>query len=101
MMKKEFELAAHFDADPHVPYPIARVYFPRVGARLHASPLAARGAAVDLLARTRKSFRPQHSAEIGLLLDFWTGLAGRVPAFDLELPADLRELDALSALLRA
>jgi hypothetical protein len=99
-MKKEFDLAAHFDADPHVPYPIAAVYFPIVGARLHASPLAARDAAIELLARTRKSFRPQHAGEIGQLLDVWTGFASSVPAFNLELPADLRQLDRLPALLR-
>lgn len=100
-MKKEFVLADHFSAKAHVAMPVAAIYFPYVGATLRVTPLPARQTAMDLLERTRRSFRPQSAVEVGTLLDFWVGLAASAPGFVLELEPDLRAIARLPGLLRA
>lgn len=98
-MKKEFALAEHFAAMPYVAESLAAVYFPRVGQQLTVTPWSAQRVAMDLLDRTRRSFRPQSPAEVGLLLDFWIGLSSSAAGFALELDRDLRAIERLPGLL--
>ena len=100
-LKKEFVLTDHFAATPHVAEPVAAVYFPRVGQHLTITPWSAQRTAMELLDRTRRSFRPQSAAEVGLLLDFWIGFTSVSPGFTLELEPDLRAIERLPGLLHA
>ena len=100
-MKKEFLLADYFSAAPHVARDVDAIYFIGVGRQLAVTPWSAQRTALDLLDRTRKSFRPQTPGEVGLLLDFWVGLAQAAPAFALELDPVLTSLARLPDLLHA
>ena len=99
--KKELLIGDHFAAAPYEAHTIDAVYFPIVGARLRLDRLSPQQATLDLLARTRRSFRPQGRGDVTALLDFWSGLCESAPAFALELPPNLERLDGLPALLFA
>lgn len=99
-MKKEFPVARFFPSRPHQDAPVAALLFPRVGSTLRLAGRSARAAALDLIGRTRKSYRPQDADDIGALLDFWSDLAASAPAFDLELSPDIGRLADLPDLLQ-
>ncbi|MEQ1870853.1 MAG: hypothetical protein ABL961_12605 [Vicinamibacterales bacterium] len=100
-LKKEFALADYVQADLSTARPIAALHFPRVGTSLQLTPRRAQHTVLDLIERTRRSYRPQNAEEIAQLLDFWSALATAVPSFDLELSTDLQTLARLPSLLRA
>ena len=63
--------------------PVAAVYFPRVGQHLTITPWSAQRTAMELLDRTRRSFRPQSAAEVGLCLLYTSDAADERSSVDL------------------
>lgn len=100
-MKKEFLVSDFFESRPHDDAPLSGIFFPRVGARLHATARSPRLAALDLIRRTRPSYRPQDAEDVRALLEFWTGLASAVRACDLELSPSISDLAHLPDVLDA
>ncbi len=97
--KKEFAVADYFRSAPFEDRPVHAVHFPRVGRELARRRRSAMETTVDLLARTRKSYRPGGPGDVAALLDFWSGLAAFATADDLELSADLDQLTRIDAVL--
>jgi len=98
-LKKEFLVADHFRSTPFEDAPVRAMHFPHIGERLNSRRRSAMETTIDLLARTRKSYRPAGNGEVSALLDLWAGLAAAVPAYDLELTANLADLARLDAVL--
>ena len=98
-LKKEFLVADHFKSTPFEDAPVRAIHFPRIGERLHSRRRSAIATTIDLLARTRKSYRPAGNGDVSALLDLWAGLAASVPAYDLELTANLTDLARIDAVL--
>jgi hypothetical protein len=100
-LKKEFLVSDFFASRPHEDALVSGVLFPRVGLDLRLTPRSPRQAALDLIQRTRPSYRPQDADDVRALLDFWTGLAQAAPAWDLELSPAVGDLAHLGALLES
>jgi hypothetical protein len=100
-LKKEFRVGDFFASRPHEDVPIAAVLFPRVGTRVDLRRRSARSAALDLIQRTRRSYRPQDASDVQALLDFWLGLVRTAAAFDLELSPHVEDLATLGDRLDA
>jgi hypothetical protein len=99
--KKEFRVADFFPSIPFRDYPIHRILFSRVGAQFRVKPMSPHQATLQLIEKTRRAFRFADATDYREFLDYWTTLAGAVPAFELELSPDLRQLRRLVRLLRA
>ena len=99
--KKEFRVADFFPSVPFRDYPVHRIFFSRVGARFRVTPISPQRATLELIEKTRRAFRFADAMDYREFLDYWTTLAEGVPAFELELSPDLRELDRLARLLRS
>ena len=97
--KKEFTVADHFRSAPFEDTPIHAIHFPRVGRGLASRRRSAMETTVDLLGRTRKSYRPKGPDDVAALLHFWSGLAACAPAYALELSAELEQLTRIDAVL--
>jgi hypothetical protein len=100
-LKKEFLVRDFFASRPREDAPVGGVLFPRVGLDLRLTPRNPRHTALDLIQRTRPSFRPQDADDVRALLDFWAGLAQTAPAWDLELSPDVSDLARLGAVLES
>jgi hypothetical protein len=98
-LKKEVPLAPLVRTLPGVDVPITTICFSHVGSRLALSRRSPAQTALDLLGRTRRSFRPQDAGDIATLLDFWTGLSASARCWDLELSPNLADLARLPDLL--
>ena len=99
--KKEFAIGDYVSAAAFTPFRIDALHFPVVGTSLTRTARSRAATVIELLGRTRRSFRPQGPADVDALLDFWGGLVAQAPAFNLELPGHLPALSGLPALLRA
>jgi hypothetical protein len=99
--KKEFRVADFFPSAPYRDFRVHQVFFSRVGARFRVRPMPQQRTTLEFIEKTRRSFRFADAVDYREFLDYWTTLAASVPAFELELSPDLRELDRLVRLLRA
>jgi hypothetical protein len=99
--KKEFRVADFFPSMPFRDYAVHRIFFSRVGARFRVTPMPPQRATLQLIEKTRRAFRFADATDYREFLDYWTTLAETVPAFELELSPDLRQLDRLVRSLRA
>jgi hypothetical protein len=100
-LKKEFIVSDFFESLPHKEAPVAAILFPHIGERLALTPWTGAAAALDLIDRKRRSYRPQDAEDVQALLDFWSGFALAAPAFKLQLTPNLGDLGRLPDLLDA
>lgn len=99
--KKEFSVAKFFPSVPYRDFPVHQIFFSRVGTGFRATPMPKQRAALELIEKTRRSFRFADAADYAEFLDYWTALSASVPTFQLELSPDLGELRLLVRLLRS
>jgi hypothetical protein len=99
-LKKEFRLADVVPSAPYRDFPVHHLFFARVGTRFRVTPMRRQQAVLELIEKTRRSFRFADGTDQREFVDYWIGLAEGTPAFALELAPDLRQLDRLLPVLQ-
>jgi len=87
--KKDFCVADYVSSTPHVEKPLRTLFFPRLGNRFHARPLASSEAMYRLLAINQNVLFLSKDPTFATYLSYLTALAG-LRAWDLTLPRDAK-----------
>jgi len=98
-LKKEIRMGDHFDSRPFEDFPADRLFFPRVSGRLQVTPLNSQAALLRLMRLTAHWHRFAGAPDQRRFLDFLAGFIASVRTYEVDLSANLSDLDRLDELL--
>ena len=99
-LKKEIRMGDHFESRPFEDFPADRLFFPRVSGRLQVTPMSSQAALLRLLRLTAHWHRFAGAADQRHFLDFLAGFIDSVRSYQVDLSANLSDLERLGELLR-
>jgi hypothetical protein len=98
--KKEFPLKRFFDCALYREFPVDFIFFIHVGKSFQLKEMTRQKAVVKLIEMTRQFFRFDRPLKYDEYIGYFYQLAKRAKVFDLELSADVNELDKLVNFLK-
>jgi hypothetical protein len=98
--KKEIDLNGRFPVQPHIEYPVHRLYFPKLGSGLQSRPLDRTQSLLKLVELTRSMWKYASPAQTRALLARLGELVNTTTSYNLDLSFDISDSRALLEELR-